>query len=216
MKNKNTVNQTDVKHTIDERAACYMLLSRLFTDQSTSADLANYQELLAPYKDNPSGMAVSFAEMLTEWQKKEQLDHLLKTEYARIFILAGGVRPYESVYLGESKMLMQEPWVQVKKFYHNCGLRLENPGLHPEDHVSVEFTFMLYLFERDNYKAAAEFFEQHISRWVPEMLDDIVNYPYSVFYKEVALLGQTFITVEQKYNSIDSIEAITRLIDKKE
>lgn len=208
MKKNDKIRPKETEQTLEERTAIYMLLSRLFTDQSTSADLANYQELLAPYKDNPSGIAISFAEMLAEWQKKDQLDHLLKTEYARVFILAGGVRPYQSVYLGESKMLMQEPWVAVKKFYQNCGLKLENPGLHPEDHVSVEFTFMLYLFERDNYKAAAEFFEQHISRWLPQMLEDIINYPYADFYRDVARLGQTFIKMEQKYNSIDSIEAV--------
>jgi len=207
--NKNLdIRRTDTEVATEERAAFYFLLSRLFADQSISADLNQYLELLSPYQDSATGLAASFSSKLSEWQKKDQLDHLLKTEYARIFILSGGVRPYESVYLGESKMLMQEPWVQVKRFYHNSGLKLENPGLHPEDHASVELTFMLYLFEQDNLEAAGEFFMQHISRWIPQMLEDIINYPYADFYKDVAIFAQTFIEMERKMFGIGSTKAL--------
>ena len=201
--NKNLdARQTNTEIATEERAAFYFLLSRLFADQSISADLNQYRELLSPDQDSASGLAVSFSSKLAEWQQKDQLDHLLKTEYARVFILAGGVRPYESVYLGESKLLMQEPWVAVKKYYHQCGLKLDYPGLHPEDHASVEFAFMLYLLEQDNFEAAGEFFMQHLYLWIPEMLRDLSAYPYAHFYRNVAEFGLSFL--EKEYSIFNS------------
>jgi len=213
--NKNLdTRQTDIEIANEERAAFYFLLSRLFADQSISGDLDQYLELLSPYKNDSSGLAAAFSLKLTEWQKKDQLDHLLKTEYARVFILAGGVRPYESVYLGESKMLMQEPWVEVKKYYHKCGLKLDNPGLHPEDHASVEFAFMLYLLEQDNLEAAEEFFMKHLQQWIPEMLKDLSEYPYAHFYRDIAEFGISFLEKEYLiYNSgkIGALNALDQL-----
>jgi len=207
--NKNLdTRQTDIEIANEERAAFYFLLCRLFADQSISGDLDQYLELLSPYKDDSSGLAAAFSSKLTEWQKRDQLDHLLKTEYARVFILAGGVRPYESVYRGESKMLMQEPWVEVKKYYHQCGLKLDNPGLHPEDHASVEFAFMLYLLEQDNVEAAKEFFMQHLYQWIPEMLRDLSAYPYARFYRNVAEFGLSFLEKECSIFSSGNIEAL--------
>jgi TorA maturation chaperone TorD len=201
--NKNLdTRQTDIEIATEERAAFYFLLSRLFADQSINADLNQYLELLSPYHNSDTGMAASFSAKLRDWQKKDQLDHLLKTEFARVFILAGGVRPYESVYLGESKMLMQEPWVAVKKYYHQCGLKLDNPGLHPEDHASVEFAFMLYLLEQDNFEAAGEFFRQHLNQWMPDMLRDLSEYPYAHFYRDIAELGLSFL--EKEYSIFNS------------
>lgn len=195
--NKNLdIRQTNPEGATEERTAFYFLLSRLFADQSIGADLNQYLEQLSPYQDSANGLAASFSLKLSEWQNKDQLDHLLKTEYARVFILAGGVRPYESVYLGEGKLLMQEPWVAVKKYYHQCGLKLDNPGLHPEDHASVEFAFMLYLLEQDNLEAAGEFFRQHLNQWIPEMLRDLSAYPYAHFYRDVAEFGLTFLEKE--------------------
>jgi TorA maturation chaperone TorD len=194
-------NELDRSETIycqsDERAVYYLLLSRLFTDQTTCADIEGYLEFLSPFDKKGSDAAVSFSQKLQEWQKKEQSDHLLKTEYARVFILAGGVRPYESIYRGESKMLMQEPWVKVKQYYQSCGLKLENPAMHPEDHASAEFAFMLFLLEKGEDEKAAEFFRQHIDQWMPEMFDEILNYPYADFFKEVAAFAQSFLAEER-------------------
>jgi TorA maturation chaperone TorD len=201
--NKNQdIQQTKTEQANEERAALYLLLSRLFADQSISNDLDQYLELLSSYKNGASGLAAGLSSKLTKWQKKDHLDHLLKTEYARVFILAGGIRPYQSVYLGESRMLMQEPWLEVKKYYHKCGLKLDNPSLHPEDHASVEFAFMVYLLEHDKFEAAEEFFRQHLYQWIPGMLKDLSEYPYAYFYRDIAEFGISFI--EKEYSIFNS------------
>lgn len=208
MNNKELIQKNQPCQTDEERAVYYMLLSRLFTDQTISADIDGYLEILAPYADADSGLAAPFMRNLESWQKKDQADHLLKTEYARVFILAGGVRPYESIYRGEGNMLMQEPWVKVKQFYHNCGLKLENPAGHPEDHASAEFSFMFYLLGKEELSAAEDFFRQHIVCWIPQMLNQLLDYPYADFFKDVASFGLSFIESESAYLSAGNVETL--------
>ncbi len=188
----------DQKQMAAERRACqYAILSRLFADQTTGADIGSYLGYLELPAGEPDSPAAAFSLKLRQWLEKENPDHLLKTEYARLFILAGGIRPYESVYRGEGAMLMQEPWVKVKQFYQKCGLKLENPARHPEDHASAEFSFMLYLLEKADMSAAQEFFRQHLYRWIPRMFADIIEYPYADFFRDAAIFGQSFMESEQ-------------------
>lgn len=143
--------------------------------------------------------------ILLEWSEKDSADHALKTEYARIFIVAGGVRPYESVYLGSEPLLMREPWLQVKEFYHRNGLVLEKPAAHPEDHASVELAFMAHLIEAGDTAAEQKsFFIEHIYKWLPGMLNDLKDNQHADFFKEMACIALKFI--EQENNLISSLD----------
>ncbi len=181
---------------MERRQAHYMLLSRLFTDQVVGKDIEEFVGYLDSLATSGERQAAEFADKLKKRLESPDLDHLLKTEYARLFIMPGGVRPYESVYRGKEPLLMQEPWVQVKQFYQKCGLKLENPGQHPEDHVSVELSFMLHLIETGDPAVEREFFNQHIISWVPKMLEDISGHRYGDFYSDVARFGQEFLAAE--------------------
>ena len=122
-----------------------------------------------------------------------------------MFIVAGGVRPYESVYLGSEPLLMREPWLQVKEFYHRNGLVLEKPAAHPEDHASVELAFMVHLIEAgDTAAEQMSFFEAHINKWLPDMLKDLKDNQHACFFKEMALIALNFI--EQENNLLVSVD----------
>ncbi len=111
--------------------------------------------------------------------------------------MPGGVRSYESVYRGESPMLMQEPWAKVREFYRRCGLKLENPAHHPDDHAAVELSFMVYLIEEGDTEAEqAAFFKQHLAGWIPQLFIEMMQHQQSHFYKDVAAYGHSFIENE--------------------
>ena len=188
-----------------DRVCLYTFFSRLFTDHTTGEDLSQYISFIASVKGEYKPIGQDLQKILIEWSEKDSADHALKTEYARLFIVAGGVRPYESVYLGSEPLLMREPWLQVKEFYHRNGLVLEKPAAHPEDHASVELAFMAHLIEAGDtdYKQKS-FFEDHIYKWLPGMLKDLKDNQHSCFFKEMAHSALNFI--EQENNLLASVD----------
>ncbi|HSH34977.1 molecular chaperone TorD family protein [Schnuerera sp.] len=134
-------------------------------------------------------------------QDKEE-QNKLHIEYAHLFLLPEGVKPYESVYLGQKSMIYQEPWESVKAFYQDNNMKLDENQLYPEDHISVELAFMSYLIDQNiDEKIQQDFLQQHILRWVPKFLNDLYENSFAKFYKIVAKHGIGFIEEEKKWIS---------------
>jgi TorA maturation chaperone TorD len=201
----NIIKTSEIHQLQVDRAYLYTFLSRLFTDHTTVDDLSRYLSFLEAVSGEYKSIRDSFQCVLRNWSEKDSADHALKTEYARLFIVSGGVRPYESVYLGSEPLLMREPWLQVKEFYHRNGLILEKPAVHPEDHASVELAFMAHLIEAGDTAAKQKsFFENHIYQWLPVMLQDLKDNQHACFFKEVALYTLKF--MEQENNLLASLD----------
>lgn len=132
----------------------------------------------------------------------------LAEEYAALFIVSGGLPPYESVRL--KGLLYQEPSAEVEEFYKKCGLILKEEWkkIFP-DHLGLELEFMGYLCDRetdandsgDNKWAGyqREFFENHLGRWCFEYLNDLEKCAYHPFYKEVAQITMDFLEADFDY-----------------
>lgn len=183
-----------------DRACLYTFFSRLFTDHTTAADLDHYISFLDSVRGDYLVLTRGLKDVLRQWSEKTAADHIMKTEYVRLFIMAGGIRPYESVYRGNEPLLMREPWLEVKEFYRRNGLVLENPGMHPEDHASVEFSFMAYLIENGgDLIEQREFFNKHLSTWLPQVCDDLNKHEHADFFKEMAVYATKFLDDETKF-----------------
>ncbi|MGM0652124.1 MAG: TorD/DmsD family molecular chaperone [Bacillota bacterium] len=193
-----------------DRACLYTFFSRLFTDQTRAEDLEQYADFLAPVSGEYAGIGRDLQDYIAKWAAKDEADRLMRTEYARLFIVAGGVRPYESVYRGSEKLLMGEPWLEVKAVYRENSLVLEKPDMHPEDHASVELAFMAHLIECGGKVAEQKsFFEEHIYRWLPQVFNDLQENEKACFFKEMAVCGQNFMKQEKSlFASLDD-EALT-------
>ena len=121
----------------------------------------------------------------------------MKVEHAHLFLLPEGVKPFESVYRSHEKMLHQQPWQDVKAFYVKHGFQLDQHEIHPEDHVSVELSFMMTLVETENQQEAEiSFLETHLMQWLPELMQDLIQNSYASFYREVAICAQKFLEAE--------------------
>ncbi len=138
-----------------------------------------------------------FQKKLENALQNKESEQKLHVEYAHLFLLPEGVKPYESVYRSNDKIMHQQPWQDVKKFYASHGFVLDQDEIHPEDHVSVEFSFMAGLLEQHEGEALL-FFKTHLQTWIPDFLEDMINNPYADFYKEVAQCGLRLMQQESK------------------
>ncbi len=170
----------------------YALLSGLL------ADAVALEDLNAVLQDESSdSMVRPLLHKVEQWLDKDEHAMLVKREFARLFLLPGGVKPYESIYRGTEPLLMQEPWVQVRDFYRRSGWQLERSPL-PEDHAAVELSFMAHLRGDGATTEAARFFQQHVSTWIPQLLEDIASHRYADFYGSVAEYGRRFLAREKR------------------
>jgi len=178
---------------IENRVEHYILLSHLL---ATPADIVALRDYFSERKD--SSVLTSLLQGLAEWGICDNDGCAVHREYANLFLLPGGVKPYESVYLSDEQLLMQEPWVKVREFYRKCGWQLQNTSL-PEDHASVELSFMAHLLSREGQAEADRFFQEHVVQWIPQLLQDIQNNRHAGFYRSVSGCGRTFLEMEEKY-----------------
>lgn len=134
----------------------------------------------------------------------------LAEEFTSLFILPGGVSPYESVRL--KGLLCQEPEWKAREFYSRCGLEAPAGANVFADHIGMELDFMARLAGSESKAAAdgdgegvrkwrllqAEFFREHLDRWAFGFLDDAIEYSALPFYKGVSLLARDFLALEKK------------------
>ena len=191
------VKTSETKQLQLDRACLYTFFSRLFTDHTTAGDLSQYMSFLETVGGEYKSIGHRLQKVIKEWSERDSADNSLKTEYARLFIVAGGIRPYESVYLGNEPLLMREPWLQVKEFYRRGGVVLEKPAAHPEDHASVELSFMAHLIQAgDTVAEQKSFFEEHVYKWLPVMLNNLKDNQHACFFKKMAVYALEFMEQE--------------------
>jgi putative dimethyl sulfoxide reductase chaperone len=142
---------------------------------------------------------------LNEWAEE------LSLEFARLFIgpVHPPVVPYASFYLSESRSLMTEETLEVRKRYLEAGLALKDLHQIPDDHIAMEIEFLYYLTrqaiqglengregEASKFLAMRnEFIKEHAALWVPLFVERIVESTTEGFFKGTAMLLQEFIDI---------------------
>ncbi len=189
---------------VSQRAQNYFIISRWFASKTTRDDLDHYLKLIYEISPKKGELLFQFQELIKDWLDDCNVDLELPREYTRLFILPDGVKPYESVYRGEENRLMQDPWVEVKKFYKKRGWQVEN-SIYPEDHAAVELSFMGHLVAAGEEEDAITFFRQHIINWVPDLMRDIINNQHANYYKKVAEYGLSYLQSEDKEYQASSL-----------
>jgi TorA maturation chaperone TorD len=189
------------------RSRVYSLLSALFLKEATPDLLAvlTGEEVAEALWELGSDMG----RILHGPQPADLLEELAE-EYAALFIVPGGLPPYESVRL--HGMLNQKPAWETEEFYRRCGLVIrEESGILP-DHLGMELEFMGYLagkeadarLNREEQAAGqwlglqSEFFREHLDGWAFGFLEDLRRYAAHPFYKEIGSLTARFLEVEKE------------------
>jgi putative dimethyl sulfoxide reductase chaperone len=155
-------------------------------------------------------LAPGIKDILDSDEPEKQQDDLAE-EYAALFIVPGGIPPYESVRL--HGLMNQKPAWEVEEFYRRCGLVVKEGCRILPDHLGMELEFMGYLAEkegdaqqcRDEREFAKwsgfqkEFFQGHIDPWAFDFLRDLQRLAFHPFYKGLASLIVQFLDTEKEY-----------------
>ena len=198
----------------NHRATIYGFLAAIYRQEVSS-------NLLKQIKDTQFLKVLSNLgiELNNGFFKKPEIELLqdLAVEYARLFLGPGKhISPHESVHHqrddGQWGQLWGESTAQVKKFIESSGLEFTSEYTGLPDHISVELEFMQHVvlsegqaWEADDNEMAIlclknekKFVDEHLSRWIPDFCEKVVETADWPFYREMARLTQTFIEFEKQ------------------
>ena len=113
----------------------------------------------------------------------------LSVEWARLIVGPAQTPavPYASFYLSETRLVMTEETLAVRRQYLDAGLALHHDVRLPDDHLGIELDF-LYFLEREIVIAGAlgdvskagetrarrdEFVDGHLVMWLPRFVADL-------------------------------------------
>lgn len=194
------------------RANVYGLLAGIFRAEP-SEDLV--RELKTPaFTDVLSDMGVSLGDDFDK-NPPPVLTESLAVEYTRLFIGPGShISPYESVFVnvdGSEGGLWGEKTVEVKKFIETAGFDYQADFSGLPDHIGAELEFMQKLAETEAclrsgghgeradwcLEVQKRFIDEHLSKWVPDFCDAVIERAELPFYAEMAKVTRSFIEFER-------------------
>lgn len=204
------------------RANVYRLLSALYLKEVS-------RELLKTLKSEEVSemlfdLGIDISKTLPDILEERLLDELA-SEYAALFIVPGGIPPYESVRLHGK--LCQGPEWQVRNFYERCGLKIKDDSGVFSDHLGMELALMALLadFESrawkdcDQKKALElidlqrQFFVEHLDKWAFGFLEDMQKYALHPFYIEVSKLTRNYLGIEREELLPPSSEKVSMTLE---
>ncbi|KXS39610.1 MAG: anaerobic dehydrogenase subunit [Candidatus Frackibacter sp. T328-2] len=145
-------------------------------------------------------------------QNNESLWKEILFDFNRLFVGPDKLQapPYESVYRDEG-LIMGPSTLEVRNFYQSEGLKLENQGKEPDDHIGIELEFLSYITrliimsqekqaeEEVNYyqELYEKFLNEHLLQWGLEFADLIIDKAETKFMKGVGLYLKGFLKEEE-------------------
>lgn len=180
------------------------LLSSIYLCKPSKEALENWRELLS--EDMPDFLS-ELKDVLDDidLDSERELEDLL-WEYTRLFI--GPYKlpcpPWESVYTSPKRLMMQEAYDDVREFYNEVGLTMNDSNVIC-DHIGAELNFLAILFQKMNRETkkrvyymdvAKRFLGEHLIKWIPQFSIDMERAAVSHFYKTLARVTRDFIMTE--------------------
>lgn len=194
-------NIGDAKSLMEERAIAYEFLSTVFRSEVTEVFLEN----LSGFEAAEGSVMASYVEYLKSSDVRDAAQDL-RCEFARLFLgmCANPIAAYESVFLSPNQCMMQDERDEVLAEYRKHGFAVVEDFKLPEDHASVEFSFMAALsrqvsaaldagdYERAGLliEAQGSFLDEHLGKWIPLLAERVINESRSDFYRGVAEMAR--------------------------
>lgn len=200
------------------RSNLYGFLSLIFRQEPTRELLQHLRqpELMKALSE----MGISLEKTFLDGNEEQVLEELI-LEYTRLFLGPGKhISPHESVHRSDETregLLWGKSTVEIKQFIEWLGLSYNKDYRGIPDHISVELECMQKLIEREaeawknnDEKMAVYclekekwFVQEHISVWVPNFCNQVIEMALLPFYRELAILTKEWLMVEKKHiNSV--------------
>jgi TorA maturation chaperone TorD len=125
----------------------------------------------------------------------------LEMEFQVLFIGLGGgeVVPFASWY--RERRLMGRPLAELRGDLRCLGLCRREGSCEPEDHAGVLCEILATISRPDSgvsYERQGPFFKTHALSWLPRFFRDLQELRGAVFYRDVGVLGEVFMNIEQR------------------
>ncbi|MEQ6378269.1 molecular chaperone TorD family protein [Bacillaceae bacterium S4-13-56] len=193
------------------------LFDQVQAESSLLVEMKHYLNRMNP--ENPelsTGLQLLESFFEEEWPKQGQPLTEWRVEFTRLFVGPDHLPcpPYEACYRekledGSFGYLMGKTTLAVKNLYSEVGLEVNPPQM--PDHISAElegmalFTNMEHeAWKKDDKEAVliSMQFEQrllgeHLTQWVPAFCQDVKTSARSNYYKALALLTGSYVTLDQ-------------------
>lgn len=127
---------------------------------------------------------------------------VLEEEYDILFmgLWCGGMVPYASWY--KEKRIQSRPLVSLRSDLIRLGIVRQMENHDSEDHAAALCEIMALISQKAMdvpLAAQADFFQKHISWWMPNFFKDLQSAQKAEFYREVGLFGSCFVESEGEY-----------------
>ena len=125
---------------------------------------------------------------------KKDLD-ILAVDFADIYLTnALQASPYESVWLDEDGLVMQQPMFKIRDWYSQYGLAAEDWRTRSDDHLSLQLQFLAHLMgsvEGESkllLEQAGKFMDEHLLLWLPDFASRIAHRCSTPYFAGVSLV----------------------------
>lgn len=117
----------------------------------------------------------------------------LAADYAGIYLnYAIHASAEESVWIDEENLACQGSMFQVRSWYEQYGLGVENWRLRPDDHLVLQLQFLSHLFAHTptlaGLQEAARFMDEHLLRWLMSFAERVAARCSTAYFAAVAML----------------------------
>lgn len=201
----------DFPSTPRQRSHIYGLLSLLYRREPNVklVDFLRNQRTFESLSENDE----SLDERVPRRAYSKEMAEQLAVDYTSLFVAPGKkVALNESIQWNNDGLFLGKSAVEIKAFLKSLGITVDSEWKGFADHISVEFEVMrkMALYEdtavEEDDKTRAEkcrmlqidFFNSHISRWIPRICDQIIARANTPFYRELATLTKAFIQHERE------------------
>lgn len=215
-----TAPSNDLIQIIRQRQTIYAFMKRVYEKelpgeflrempQKMKALLALEDILPSAKSQNAVRQLIKFTDSISS-QNLYEIQIKLAADYARLFLSINKTPPHPSESVYRDGVMMQFSRDEVLQTYWSLGVTRKTEFTEPEDHIAVELGFMMFLCEKsyqalkkEEVKEASnyiqhqkDFLENHLLKWVPKLVDDIVTAGRTPFYKSIALLTREFLETD--------------------
>lgn len=202
------MKQSNWQETISSLILAYGFFSKVFQEKPddeflrtlAAEDLFAHWPFAAPDEQTREGLLL-LRRFVQRWDN-DCLPDLIQ-DYHQLFV-GPTIKaiPWESAWLSREHLLFEEQTMEVRALYRAFGLQTPLLGIEPDDHLGLEFAFMMHLFVQslalyesgqeeallEVKDAQHEFYTKHMMAWIPDCLNMVISEAKSDYYKGMAKL----------------------------
>lgn len=181
-----------------------MTLARLHDRELDASDVIALQQDRFPHSlafrllsTNANGIIDTLATAVRQADASDAVLDELAADYAAIYLNHTiGAAPYESVWLDDDGLAMQEPMFEVRAMFARYGLQAQDWRKRADDHLVHQIQFVALLFDNRGLaelQDAADFLDDHTLRWLPDLAERVAARAATPFYASLAALTAVYL-----------------------